>query len=327
MTPEHPTRVADCRRCESPLERGDLRCAICGEIAPAALAEDTPLQVQILRCQGCAAAMRYDEEVGRPKCGFCGEALDLEELHDPVEQTDRHLPFSVDASSAQQALRRWQGSLGWFRPSDLRSASQVASLRPLYWVAWVFDAEALVSWTADSDAGSRRSSWAPHAGQVGMVFDDMMVSASRGLSDDETWHLAPSYDLATRVAGEPEAAEIGLPELLIERFDLQRSQARQRVLQGIDRLAKARVEREHIPGSTFRKVHCTALLRRLDTRRAALPAWVMAYRYKGELYRVVVSGQDAACITGEAPYSWLKILGTVLLGLVVLAVILAALLR
>jgi len=33
------------------------------------------------------------------------------------------------------------------------------------------------------------------------------------------------------------------------------------------------------------------------------------------LYRVVVSGQDAACLRGSAPYSMIKILFVVVLGL------------
>jgi hypothetical protein len=34
---------------------------------------------------------------------------------------------------------------------------------------------------------------------------------------------------------------------------------------------------------------------------------VLAYRYRGELYRVVISGQDAGRVCGAAPTSWAKI--------------------
>ena len=37
----------------------------------------------------------------------------------------------------------------------------------------------------------------------------------------------------------------------------------------------------------------------------------MAYRYRGRLFRTVISGQDAACILGRAPYSLWKILGAI----------------
>ena len=52
-------------------------------------------------------------------------------------------------------------TLKWYRPSDLATASTLDQLRPIWWASWIFDANALVSWTADSDHGNRRSSWAP----------------------------------------------------------------------------------------------------------------------------------------------------------------------
>ena len=39
----------------------------------------------------------------------------------------------------------------------------------------------------------------------------------------------------------------------------------------------------------------------------------LAYRYKNKLYRAVVSGQNATCVIGRAPYSIAKILLVVLI--------------
>ncbi|HEX8539138.1 MAG TPA: zinc ribbon domain-containing protein, partial [Cystobacter sp.] len=77
------------------------------------------------------------------------------------------------------------------------------------------------------------------------------------------------------------------------------------------------VQREHIPGRRFRNVHVAVVLSRRETRRYALPAYVLAYRYRREVYRVVVHGQDPAMVLGEAPVSVLKVV------LVVLGVLLA----
>jgi hypothetical protein len=53
------------------------------------------------------------------------------------------------------------------------------------------------------------------------------------------------------------------------------------------------------------------VLRGLEARRFAFPAWVLAYRYKNRLYRTVLSGQDAGSLKGEAPYSALRIAAAV----------------
>ena len=62
-----------------------------------------------------------------------------------------------------------------------------------------------------------------------------------------------------------------------------------------------------MPSRRVRNLQISTVLRGLEARRVTFPAWVLAYRYKDRLYRTVLSGQDAACLKGEAPYSTLKI--------------------
>jgi len=47
------------------------------------------------------------------------------------------------------------------------------------------------------------------------------------------------------------------------------------------------------------------------TLRYAFPAYVIAYRYRGRLFRTVISGQDPTRILGRAPYSTWRIVGTI----------------
>ena len=297
------TTAEQCARCETPLESGDLRCSICGQAAPVQTTQREHIHVQILRCTGCGAALSYDPDHQSPSCSFCGDVVELQTQDDPMEQTDQFLPFTVNREHAGTALRQWLGSLGWFRPSDLKSTARLEELRPLWWAGWMFDAEAIVSWTGDSNAGSRRSSWAPHAGQNQMVFDDIVVSASRGLTDHEIQATAGGYDFSTA-----QDSPAGATPVTVEQFDLQRSQARRKIVDAIQRIATSRVQQQHIPGSRYRNVHVSVLLRALVTHRLSFPAWVLAYRYRDRLYRVVVCGQDGSRVAGKAPLSIAKVL-------------------
>jgi hypothetical protein len=301
-----------CPRCESRLEAGDLRCPVCLLGAPVEATERPRLQVEILRCSGCGAAVSYTIRARAPACAFCGSTLEVEVSEDPPEQIEHYLPFTVDRRAAENAFRRWLGGLGWFRPSDLKSASTVESLGSLWWVGWVCSAAAVVSWTADSDADARRADWAPHAGQIELPLGGLVVSGSRGLSSAETSALTPSYDLETArdraVGGDRSAA--------VEQFDLLRSAARRHVRVMIERLVEARLTNGIIPGQRFRNLRTAIALRRLRTRRCAFPSWVLAYRHRGRLYRVVISGQDGGCVMGTAPYSVLRIAAAVAGGVV-----------
>jgi len=296
-----------------------VRCPVCGRAVAADATEDVPeAVVEVLRCGGCGAAVSYDVTARAPRCAFCGSVTHLETPADPVEQAEEHLPFTVHRQRAEEVFRDWLGGLGWFRPSDLRSASRLETMRPLMWAGWVFDAEALVSWTADSDAGTGRADWAPHSGQTEMVFDDIVGSASRGLTDSETSQLMGGYGLETAVTEPPTEP----PDVVIEQFELPRSSARRQVRTLIRQLVAERLKDGHIPGSRFRNLNTSILLRGLTTRRVAFPAWVIAYRYGKNLYRFVLSGQDAECLMGEAPVSVTKIVLAVLGAATALALLL-----
>lgn len=310
-----------CARCDGALEQGDLRCPLCG-LAVSGTEGPRALKVQarVARCDTCGASVAYSVEARAPQCAFCTSVMHVETMTDPVEQAEALVPFAVDPAAARAALGEFLGRRRFFQPSDLAARAAVDSLQALWWPAWGFSAGARVSWTADSDAGSRRSDWAPHAGQAELTFEDVLVSASRGLSDKECTGLAGAYRLGTAQA-QPQGPE----DAQVERFDVTRSGARRQIQAAVEREAEARLRGEHIPGRRFRHVHVAVVLASLRTRRYALPAYVLAYRYRDKAYRVVVHGQDAAVVLGETPVSWAKVMavvGGVLLVLVLLGLLL-----
>ncbi|WP_257462497.1 zinc ribbon domain-containing protein [Archangium lipolyticum] len=313
-----------CERCESALEVGDLRCPICGQAVVGQRRTRALLPAgevaRVVRCDTCGASLEYSAEVKAPRCAFCASVMHVETTADPQEQAERFLPFAVDPVAARGALMGFLEQKRFFRPSDLTRAASLESLRPMWWPAWAFSAGARVSWTADSDAGSGRSDWAPHSGQVELTFQDILVSASRGLSERECERLAGHYSLAG-AEREPRGPE----DAQVERFDVTRSGARRQILAAVEEEAREQVARSHVPGRRHRNVHVAVVLSSLETRRYALPAYVLAYRYRKKLYRVVVHGQDAKVVLGDAPVSVLKVLlvvGAVLLALAVVLLLL-----
>ena len=141
----------------------------------------------------------------------------------------------------------------------------------------------------------------------------MVVSASRGLTGRETDALTSSYDLDSAVRARPTGEPPGCEA---EEFDVQRSLARARIADTLRAVAPALLTRNGtIPGSRFRNVHAVPLLEGLVTRRLAFPAYVLAYRYDGRLFRAVISGQEARRILGKTPVSPLRIALVVALGL------------
>jgi LSD1 subclass zinc finger protein len=312
-----------CERCATPIEKGDLRCAVCALGIPT----DKALPVgdvfaKILRCGGCGAATAYDADARAVRCAFCTTELSLEEVRDPQEEVKQWMGFTVDRDAAVKALKNWLGRQGFFRPADMGSKAKVDDLQPLYFPAWMFDAEAEVSWAADSNLGSRRSAWAPHAGSTNITFDDVLVSASRGLNPKETSALLGTYAGGGLDSQPTSAAEVGVESIHNETFDAQRSFARAYLLHGIKQRAREHVEHNCVPGSRVRKVGVSMRIEGLHTRRVALPVWVLAWRYNDQVYRAVISGRDPSGVHGRLPLSWARI-GLVVGGLVLILFVIA----
>jgi hypothetical protein len=307
-----------CSRCESPLEEGDLRCSVCALPVPAAAVTVDKARTKILRCTECGAAIAFDANQQAPACGFCRATMKVEQPVDPIEVAQLHVPFAVSRDLAQAALRTWLGHRGFFAPKSLKEEAVLESLTPLCWAAWVVNATAEVAWTADSDAGSQRSDWAPHAGVISETFGNIVIPASRGLTSVECSLLGPYYDLS-QVVGVSGSVEPSM----IESFDAQRSAARQQVARAIEAVSKNRVEKI-VPGRRTRNIHVSCLVQSQTTDRIALPAWVLAYRYRGSPYRAIVHGQRPEAVFGTSPTDWGKVL-LVVLGALAAAVAIIAL--
>lgn len=292
--------LADCARCRTPLEDGDLRCAVCALPAPLPPPRLVGEGAQVLRCTECNAAVSYAPAVKAPHCAFCGAVMAIEQVADPIEAARRRVPFAVERDAAIATLRGWLAKRGWLAPKELHREAVFESLVPVSWASWVVDARASVAWTADSDQGAKKSAWAPHSGQVDLSFERMVVPATRGLTVVEANLLGPYYDLSTAV----DAAAEG--EHAVEGFEAQRSAARAQVHVAMERVAKTRVER-HIPGRRFRNIHVACRVVGLTTDRVALPAWVLSYRYRGTPYRAIVHGQRRDIVFGQSPIDWTKL--------------------
>lgn len=318
--------MSDCTRCDTPLEEGDLRCAVCALPVPPLANFAQRARAQILRCTECGAAIAYDANKQAPACGFCGATMKVEQPADPIETAMLRVPFAVSRDEATKAMRTWLGTRGFFAPKTLTDEAVIETMQPLCWAAWIVNAKATVAWTADSDADSHRSSWAPHAGVEAIDFNNIAVPATRGLDQAEAARLVPYYDLS-RAVGASDAIP-GEEPAQIESFDAQRSAARATVQRAIEAMAKVRVKHV-VPGSSVRNINVSCMLQRQTTDRVALPAWVLAYRYRGSPYRAIINGQRADQVFGTSPKDWTKILVLVAAGIAVVVgiIVLIELLR
>jgi len=307
-----------CAVCQNMIDEEDLFCPDCGTESPVAHRPVQPVQLSThnFKCHGCGASMSYDASAGTLRCPFCG-SQQLESQ--PDAQTLRAelvVPFQFSREQAVVQMRQWLGR-GFWRPGDLATSALVVSMTPVYVPYWVFAAQTHTYWTADTNqtpAGAR-ADWYPLFGRREGNYENLLVGASGALTAAETWQISP-FDLSPGVAPE----KLDLENAIVEQFSVQRKYARPLARHGLESMETEACEGQ-VPG-TARNVKVNVLVSQLTSRPVLLPVWIMAYRYREQVFRFLVNGQTGQA-TGKAPFSYRKLGAAIAIGVGLLLLMLA----
>ena len=104
--------------------------------------------------------------------------------------------------------------------------------------------------------------------------------------------------------------------MVYEQFRVQRKYARPLAHQGLEELER-RACSQYVPGRC-RNLKVNIRLEGLTGEPVLLPVWILAYRYRDQVFRFLVNGQSGAC-TGTAPTSYGKVAAVV--GIVVAVIV------
>lgn len=280
----------------------------------------------VLSCGSCGAQIACRE--ARATCDFCGsEAVSEAALQSQPVRPQGILPFGISREAAREAFQRWLKSL-WFAPSDLSRRARMEELRGVYLPAWTFDAQVWAHWQAVP--GYRRTrteryfdqqlrSWqtrtvsyiewgAPVSGHHRDFFDDVLVSGLQSLPHrylEDIGEFATTTDLRAYEPAYFLGWDVALPDKPL-------SEAWQEGQQRIYDMTAQACQRA-IPGDTYRDFRMQLQLSGLTTKLVYVPIYILAYRYGGKPYRIIIHGRSGV-VTGDRPVSWIKVILAVLLA-------------
>jgi hypothetical protein len=258
--------------------------------------------------------MSYDASAGSLRCPFCGSA-DLRGQQDAKTiAPTKVVPFAVDKKDAMERMRHWLGQ-GFWRPGDLRQQAMVVAMTPVYVPYWVFQASTHTYWTADTSqtpAGAR-GDWYPLTGEYSGNYSGVLIGASGALSSSETTALCP-FELTAGVPPE----KVDLDNVTVEQFSVARKYARPLARQGLETI-EAQACQQFVPGRC-RNMKVNVRITDLHSEPMLLPVWIMAYRYRDEVFRFLVNGQTGGA-TGKAPLSYLKIGGAIAVAIAIALIV------
>ncbi|NQU20802.1 MAG: hypothetical protein HQ567_05925 [Candidatus Nealsonbacteria bacterium] len=307
--------------CQSLIDEEDLFCANCGTEAPRRNDDPQPVgnaartATHNFDCSGCGASMSFDATVGSLQCPFCASVDMVEKKDAKIIAPTKVVPFKLSRASAVAAMRQWLGR-GFFRPSNLSQRAAVVQMQPVYVPYWIFRAGTHTHWTADTShtPGGARGDWFPMSGEHRGDYPGLLIGASRALQPGETSRICP-FDLDAGVPPE----EVDLEQVTVEQFSMPRKYARPLARGLVEEMEAKTCAGRYVPGRS-RNVHANVRIESMSSEPVLLPVWIMAYRYKDQLYRFLVNGQTGRA-TGLAPFAWWKaaaIAGLVLAGAIAL---------
>ncbi|MCA8960853.1 MAG: hypothetical protein KDC38_10085 [Planctomycetes bacterium] len=283
--------------------------------------------------------MKLQEHERSTVCPFCASPTVVErpteERPDPVFVVG----FTLDREHATQKVLSWIRRRGPFAHSGLKSAA-VQETRGVYLPAYLYGAVADSSYSAQigenytetetyttTDAKGNRvtrtrtvtkTEWRPLSGTHACYLVDVIVTASKGLPNQELESIEP-FDLGGIRPYDPAlfsgwiAEEPSLDEAECRRLAHQ---------EGRDEIQRRL--RRFMPGDSCRDLEFRTEVRDEILHLISLPIWIFAVRYAADRppIRLLVNGQTGK-VAGKVPWSVGKILLAVFGGLGLIALIVA----
>jgi hypothetical protein len=238
------------------------------------------------------------------------------------EQPTFAVGFVITRERALEMAKAWKKST-WFTPNRF-AEGDVAETRGIYVPAYLYTAAAHVQYSAQigenytvvetyttTDSKGRtvtrtrtrtKTEWRSLAGQWAAYVDDVVVTASKGLHNDELEAVEP-FDLRALRRYTPKI----LSGWIAEDPSIAGPQCRESAkAEAIEKIGKRLAA--FMPGDSHRDLHYTTELHNEDLELLLLPVWVLAIPYHDEkpLVRVVINGQTGR-LAGRPPRSFVKI--------------------
>ncbi|MCS6903911.1 MAG: hypothetical protein RML72_04290 [Bacteroidia bacterium] len=286
------------------------------------------LESKTFHCKTCGAKTIVNIQEVVLRCSFCGsENVNQEAFDTKIIKPFGVLPFSIEKNKALEIFKVWLGS-GWFQPNDLKKLAHLSKVEGVYIPFWTYDAHTDSFWTAEAgyyyyvtvqytdsegnvqERQEQRIRWEPVSGFYQHWFDDVLVIASQGITQQRIQQIYP-FDLSKVVNYKPEyllgwkaevytydvKAGFRMAEKIMDDFIYQECASM-------------------VPGDTYRNLQINTHKYDITFKHLLLPVWIAAYQYNGKVYQVVINGQTGT-ISGEKPLSFWKIFFTILLLLAV----------
>ncbi|QDT65755.1 hypothetical protein [Calycomorphotria hydatis] len=286
---------------------------------------------QEVTCDSCGGDVVFSGTLTSQECPYCASPIQIDRAHQVEHRipVDGVLPFQITKKEAGDNLKKWVKSL-WFAPTKFQRRGIQATFNGVYLPYWTFDSLTYTryvgqrgdNYTVTVGSGKNRRTetrtrWSHASGKFQRFFDDVLVVAFRGIKRDLVRKLEP-WPLKKMAPYNQQM----LAGILARTYDIELKDGFRTGRERIEEALRADVRRR-IGGDKQRIQDINTKYAKMTYKHLLLPVWLLAYRYQGKPYQVLINAATGE-VQGERPWSVWKIVLTVLgvlflLGLAYLA--------
>ena len=273
------------------------------------------------RCTGCGATVEFPHGGLSTRCSYCESPMVDDDR--ATEAIDAIVPFRIPERGALERVRAYLDGRRW-APDELAAIRvHPRGLRGVLVPLWVYDgiarsnyrARVGVHWyrreTYNDKEGNKQTrvvqetEWFPLRGTAVRQVEDQLISASRGLSDDELRGLEP-FDLGWAQPVGRAADPRLLSGFEAELPTIADGEADRNVARALRDQEARRITSGLLPGDRNRLDHIDTAVEVAGRRLVLFPVWIASYRHGDLVLRLLVNGQTGV-VTGRVPLSKRKL--------------------
>ena len=296
------------------------------------------ITASFVKCSSCGASSTLEPNVTSASCPYCATPLVVADAAEQsVVSPKSLLQFKIDKQKAKEEFNKWVKKL-WFAPNKLKKATlNFEQFKGIYIPYWTFDTDShseyigqrgehyyvTESYSTTEDGKSvtktrqvQKTRWYSTSGKVDHFFDDILVVATKSLPTRYINKLEP-WDLENLVPFDKNY----LSGFIAERYQVELAEG----FEIAKDIADARIRelvRRHIGGDEQRITALNTDFKSITFKHILLPVYVSAFKFKDKVYQFLVNGRTGE-VQGERPYSTIKVVLAILVGLIIAGVLYA----
>ncbi|RMI32407.1 hypothetical protein EBN03_14810 [Nocardia stercoris] len=354
------TRTYPCANCGSQLAfdpaSQKLRCPSCGNYAEISApreqivahdlasamaqlrewqAEDAGPQLtgdHEVKCQNCGGTTAFAGTLTATRCPYCATPIQRDDVYNAPARlpVDGVLPFRIDEKTGRSLVEKWVSGR-WFAPSDFKKYKRLGSFASVYHAYFTYDAETSTWYTGEQgieytvqvgrdDDGDpiyeTRVNWYPVSGQVDNEFADLPVLANTEIDRSRVKALEP-WPIAEAISYSPEYLAGHLARTYDQDAEQAFPEARQQMESAIESTVRADI------GGDQQRIHdLRSTWNQLAYKHVLLPIWLLTVVYGDKPFQVYINGLTGE-VSGERPWSKVKLFFAILAAVLVIVAIIA----